>query len=82
MVIFRVCMKGEEAANTNTQCSPSFKKTKQQNVLPSARSDSWSGDAITLHFLCRKLADIRISALVGHSVRNEAAAGWKQIEIN
>lgn len=38
--------------------------------MPSAQSDSWSGDAIALHFLYRKLANMLIS------VRNETPAGY------
>lgn len=40
------------------------------NVLLSAQSDSWSGDSIALHFLCRKLADMLISVCV------EFSASW------
>lgn len=48
---------------------------KKKNVLPSAQSDSWSGDAIALHFLGRKLTNMLISVSVGQSVRNEKPAG-------
>lgn len=60
MVMDRVCMKGEEAL---IHVPPTVNDTK--NVLPSAQSGSWSGDANALRFLCRKLANGLIKFLYG-----------------
>ncbi len=60
MVMARICKRKEETESTNTQSLPTLK----ENVLPSAKSDSWSGDSTALHFLCRKLANMLISVSV------------------
>lgn len=67
-------MKGGDADSINTQCSPTIYNYKY--VLPSAQSDSWSGDAIALHFLCRKLAILLINFCVGRRIRNEETVGY------
>lgn len=63
----RVRIKEDAPVSTDAQCFPDFKKSNKI-IQPSAQSDSWWGDAISWHFLSRKLAKMQISFCMQRSV--------------